>query len=486
MENKTDTAVNFGSLLSGERPLPHNIDAEKGVLGCMLNDPSLIVNSMSILKTREAFFSAAHQYISGALFEMAKNEEAVDVLTLANALKKGSELVQAGGEVYLLELMNSVPSTANFDKYLDIVQDASVLRRLIRRSSETLDQCLQDDATAGAVLDQLHKEVIDISDNLFKEESVALKDELDAAMGTIFRLAEGDKGERGFSTGYRDLDDKIGGLKRGEMIVLAARPSIGKTTLAMNIAANVALANTRGQSDKNIAVGVFSLEMNTQSLVLRMVASEAEISLKDIGNMNVTTNDFANIQKAANILADTEIHIDDSAQLDVMELRAKSRRMKEKFDVDLIVIDYLQLLRGRGLNRNASREQEVAQISGAIKGIAKELNIPVIILAQMNRQAEQGGASKEAARPKLSQLRESGSIEQDADIVMILHRDRGQQIEEDQAKIEAEGIMTELIVAKNRNGETGIVELNFMPQYTKFIDNDPQAGFAGDYDSDQF
>ncbi|WDE98025.1 replicative DNA helicase [Lentisphaera profundi] len=486
MEKKTDTAVNFGSLLSGERPLPHNLDAEKGVLGCMLNDPSLIVNAMSVLKTRDAFFSAAHRYISGAMFEMAKNEEAIDVLTLANALKKGSELVQAGGEIYLLELMNSVPSTANFDKYIDIVQDASVLRRLIRRSSETLQQCLQDEATAGDVLDQLHKEVIDISDNLFREESVALKAELGRAIDTIFRLAEGNKGEKGFSTGYRDLDDKIGGLKRGEMIVLAARPSIGKTTLAMNIAANVALSHTRGASDEKIAVGVFSLEMNTQSLVLRMVSSEAEISLKDVGNMNVTTNDFTNIQKAANVLAETEIHIDDSAQLDVMELRAKSRRMKEKFNVDLIVIDYLQLLRGRGLNSNSSREQEVAQISGAIKAIAKELNIPVIILAQMNRQAEQGGANKEAARPKLSQLRESGSIEQDADIVMILHRDRGRQIEEDQAKIEAEGMVTELIVAKNRNGETGIVELKFMPQFTKFLDNDPVAGFAGDYDNDQF
>ncbi len=169
-----------------------------------------------------------------------------------------------------------------------------------------------------------------------------------------------------------------------------------------------------------------------------------------------------------------------------MELRTKSRRMKEKFNVDLIIIDYLQLLRSRGLNRNASREQEVAQMSGAIKGIAKELNIPVMILAQMNRQAEQGGASKEAARPKLSQLRESGAIEQDADIVMILHRDRVKQIEEDQAKIEAEGMVTEVLVAKNRNGETGIVELKFIPQYTKFVDNDPASNFAGDYENNDF
>ena len=464
--------------------MPHNINAEKGVLGCMLNDPALIVGGVAVLKTHEAFFSAAHQLIAKHLFEMSKEEEAVDILTLSNSLKKQSELVQAGGEVYLLEVMHSVPTTANFDKYVDIVQDAFVLRRLVRRSTETIQKCLQDDATSSEVLDELHQEVSEISDNLFREESRSLKDEIGDAIETIMKMASGEDADLGFSTGYAELDDMSGGLKRGEMIVLAARPSIGKTTLAMNIAANVSLAHINDPSHKKIAIGVFSLEMNTQSLVMRMVASEAEVSLRDMGKADVTTNDFAGISRAANTLRDTEIHIDDSAQIDVMELRSKSRRMKEKFDIDLIVIDYLQLIRGRGQNKNASREQEVAQISGTIKAIAKELDIPVIILAQLNRQAEQGGG-KEAARPKLSHLRESGSIEQDADIVMILHRDRDKQIEEDQVKIQAEGIPTELIIAKNRNGETGIVTLNFRPQYTKFEERDP-ASFSGDYDNQGF
>ena len=451
----------------------------------MLNDPALIVGGIAVLKTHEAFFSAAHQLIAKHLFEMNKNEEAVDVLTLSNSLKKESELVQAGGEVYLLEVMHSVPTTANFDKYVDIVQDAFVLRRLVRRSTETIQKCLQDSANAAEVLDALHKEVVDISDNLFREESVSLKDEINNAIESIFKMASGEGNERGFSTGYPELDDMSGGLKRSEMIVLAARPSIGKTTLAMNIAANVALAHTKDPEHKKVAIGVFSLEMNTQSLVMRMVASEAEVSLRDMVGSEVSTNEFAGISRAANTLRDTEIHIDDSAQIDIMELRSKSRRMKEKFDVDLIVIDYLQLIQGRGQNKNASREQEVAQISGSIKAIAKELDIPVIILAQLNRQAEQGGGKEKAPRPQLSHLRESGSIEQDADIVMILHRDRSLQIEEDQAKIQAEGIPTELIIAKNRNGETGIVTLNFRPQYTKFEERDP-ASFSGDYDNTGF
>jgi len=275
------------------------------------------------------------------------------------------------------------------------------------------------------------------------------------------KLSSQDADSRGLQTGFTDLDKLITGLKPGDMIVLAARPSIGKTAFALNIVANVALGKSRAP------VGVFSLEMSTESLVLRLLCSLAQISLGDIRDRAISTARWAELLRAAGQLKEAPIYIDDSGDLDVLELRTKGRRMVREHGVKFLVIDYLQLLKAVGGNRNTTRENEVSQMSGRIKGLAKELGVPIMVLAQLNRQAEQPGQ-----RPRLSHLRESGAIEQDADIVAMLHRDP--ELETTKGSI-GEGTDAELIIAKHRNGPTGIVPLTFLSQYTRFADRSPVA-----------
>lgn len=459
---KPSSSINggVGPLLTGDRPLPHNLDAEKAVLGCVLTDPDTLKEAALRLHFQGAFYSSAHQTIFETILLMANSHEeqqAIDLITVSEALKSKGKLQAVGGDSYLAELMNVIPTTANIENYVKIVHEYAVLRKLIKTSSDIVQKCFDSDSQVNLLIDEVQQEISGVANLQAGNEAASISDYMKPAIDYLLQLNEQKGDAVGIPTGYKDLDHMITGLKPADMIVLAARPSIGKTTIALNIASNVAL-----RSDK--AVGIFSLEMNTLSLVLRLLCSEAKINLREFRQGVLSHARWVHITNAAEKLRKAQVYIDDSGQLDVIELRAKARRMKEKYDVQFIVIDYLQLMKGTSMNSNSNREQEVAAISGGIKALAKELNIPILILAQLNRQAEQGG------RPKLSHLRESGAIEQDADIVMILHREREAQQEADPADIARNGVESELIIAKHRNGETGIIELVFFPAYTLFQD----------------
>ena len=445
----------IGPLLTGDRPLPSNLDAEKAVLGCLMTDPDLISEAGPRLNFEGAFHSSSHQVIFETLLKMYNNEERnLDLITLSESLKSIKKLEAVGGDTYLMELMNTIPTTANFENYVKIVHEYAVLRRLIRTSSEVAHKCYEADQPVNELVDEVQKEIMEITNLQVSSDAEFIGDRVKDAINFIIELSE-NKGEgAGLPTKYTDLDGMIGGLRPGDMFVLAARPSIGKTTFALNVAVNVALHS-------NAPVAVFSLEMNTLSLVLRLICSEAKVNIRDIRDGLLSHSKWVEVTNAADRLRKAPIYIDDNGQVDVLELRAKARRLKEKHDIQFIVIDYLQLMKGTG-GAASSREQEVAQMSGGIKALAKELNIPIMILAQLNRQAEQSGQ-----RPKLSHLRESGAIEQDADIVAILHRDREETQEKSNDDLKA-GVESELIIAKHRNGETGIVPLLFFPSYTLF------------------
>ncbi|MCH2206667.1 MAG: replicative DNA helicase [Lentisphaerales bacterium] len=440
--------------------MPHNLDAEKAVLGCILTDPDTLKEAAVRLNFDGAFYSAAHQTIFSTIIKMANPKEgegqAIDLITVSEALSGQKKLTAVGGDAYLAELMNIIPTTANMENYVKIVHEYAVLRRLIRASSDVIQKCFDTDGEVNLLLDEVQQEISEVANLQTGKDAESIGDYMKSAIDYLLQLNDNTGDAVGIPTGYKDLDNMITGLKGGDMIVLAARPSIGKTAFALNIAANVALRAKK-------AVGIFSLEMNTLSLVLRLLCSEAKLNIREMRQGVLSHARWVEVTSAADRLRKANIFIDDTGQLDVIEMRAKARRMKEKSNIEFIVIDYLQLMKGTG-GANSSREQEVAQMSGGIKALAKELNVPILILAQLNRQAEGGD------KPKLSHLRESGAIEQDADIVALLHRDRELQQTTDQSEIEKNGLESELIIAKHRNGETGIIELLFMPAYTQYVD----------------
>ncbi len=441
--------------------MPHNTEAEVAVLGCILLDAGTALDVVrNTLKDPECFYNPSHRAIFQTICDMRVDSDGqvqgIDLVTVADALDRRGRLTEVGGKSYLAQLLNSVPTAANVEHYVDIVHQNAVLRRLIRSSADILERCYEPRDSIKELLDDVEREVREITTLKSGGRSIAVSEAIIEAIDHIDKLHNNDPSIIGLQTGYESFDRIIMGLRPTEMVVLAARPSIGKTALALNMAENIAL------SSNPMAVGIFSLEMSIKQLVLRLLCSLSRISLGDIRDCAVSQGRWQDIMQAGSRLRKAPIYIDDtSATLDVMELRARARRMKQDHDIQVLFIDYLQLLRPVGSNRNTTRENEVSQISGHIKGLARELNIPIVVLAQLNRQAEQTGQ-----RPKLSHLRESGAIEQDADIVALLHRER--DIEMLDAAEMRNGVEAELIVAKNRNGRTGIASLLFIPAYTRF------------------
>lgn len=439
-----------------ERTLPHNLEAEAAVLGCIFLDP---VNALEIASTKlnfdGSFYRPAHQLIFSQLLAISNSSSAahIDLIHFADVLDKEGSLEQIGGRAYLSQLMNSVPTAANVELYVDIVHQNAILRRLISTCVGTIDKCFDSVDDVHALLDTIETEVLSVTGLTQTGKLRTLRDLVITAVEHVEKLLHGDTEALGISTGFDDLDRLITGLKPGEMFVLAARPSIGKTALALNMAAYIAFG------DRHLPVGIFSLEMPAEQLVLRLLSSEARIGLREIREGALSNTRWQEIMNASQRLREAEVVIDDTGAIDVLELRAKARRMKRDHHIEALFIDYLQLLHVDA-NRNASRENEVSKMSGAIKALAKELHIPIVVLAQLNRQAEQPGQ-----RPRLAHLRESGAIEQDADVVALLHRDRDAQLDVEAVQ---RGVEAELIVAKNRNGETGLVPLTFLPAYTRF------------------
>jgi len=451
---RTDARLNI------DRLPPHALDMEQGVLGCQLLSPNECVGEV-IEKLKgtgvEVHYDLRHQTIQTELFEMYDNRIPIDVITLQQRLKDKGLLEQVGGIAYLSQLQDSVPSAANLSYYLEIVQEKFLLRRMIATCTEVVGRVYDYEGDVETLLDEVEKEILRINESRAQSSTASVKELVGKAILTVENYFGRQGTLNGIGTGFPDLDRMTDGLHGSEMIVIAARPSMGKTSLAMNIVEHVVL-------DQNLPAGVFSLEMSAESLVLRMLCSIARVNLRSIREGFMSEADFPKLTSAAGRLAKAKLLIDDSAGLSILDLRARARRMHQQHGVKLFVVDYLQLLHSTSRRSQDNRQQEIADISSGIKALAKELKVPVLVLSQLNRELEKDKSRK----PRLSDLRESGAIEQDADVVGLLYKPSAGDDEDGVPSEEADGLPVNLLIAKQRNGPTGDVNLTFLKSYTRF------------------
>ncbi|MDB4673207.1 replicative DNA helicase [Verrucomicrobiales bacterium] len=449
----------------GGRSLPSSIDAEKGVLGSMLQAPEEAIGEAVIKLSADAFYVPAHRTIFEILTDLHDKGQPVDPISLQQTLVDRKLLDQVGGPSMVAELFTFVPTAANLGFYTDIVSDKSTLRRVILSCTECITRAYDDQEDVAGLLDEVEAKILKVREDGDQKASMGtMKEHVMEALDEIEKLVENPNGVTGLPTGFKDYDEMTNGLHGGEMVVIAARPSMGKTSFAMNIVEHVAIEAGR-------PCAVFSLEMSTASLVQRLLCSRAEIEMGKLrGGFISKKRDFRRLTRAAEELSVSNIFIDDTPGLSILEMRAKARRFKKMYGIEMIMIDYLQLLKSTSKKAGDNRQVEIAEISAGVKSIAKELNIPVIVLAQLNRNPESRTAksSATAGRPRISDLRESGSIEQDADLVGLLTRS-AYYAETDDEKEEEEG-KAELIIAKQRNGPTGDIPLTFMNKYMRFLD----------------
>lgn len=437
------------------RTLPHSADAEQGVLCSMLLSPREVIGECVERIDASHFHIPAHATIYELLVEFWNKQTPIDLITLTQGLSDRGLLDQVGGPAFVNHLFTFIPTAANLNYYLEIVREKFILRQIIVSCTECVARAYNDQDEVQTLLDDVEKNIFSITENRFKGKMPLLKDQVMEAIEKLVELYDRKGAITGLPTGFAELDKMTNGLHESEMVIIAARPSMGKTALAMNIAEHVAI-------DQNKAVAIFSLEMSSQQLVQRLLCSRAKVSMQRVRDGFLAERDFQTLTDIAAKIADSKIYIDDTAGLSILELRAKARRFKAQHDISLIVIDYLQLLKSTSRRAQDNRQLEIMEISSGIKALAKELRIPIIVLAQLNRKPEERGGG----RPRLSDLRESGSIEQDADVVGLLVREEYYE-EDDEAKKEAEG-RAELIIAKQRNGPVGDVPLTFLKEFTRF------------------
>jgi len=441
-----------------DRLPPHSTEAEQGVLGCCLLDPNQCVGEcIETLKDdgQMAFYDLRHQTVYETLATMFNARQPIDLITVQQHLKDRQLLEQIGGIAYLSQLQDAVPSAANLAYYLDIVREKYLLRKLITTCSGVVGKVFDYEGNVEELLDEVEKEVLRVNESRSQASMVPVNTLVHEAIATIENYFARNGQLGGLGTGFADLDKMTDGLHGGEMIVIAARPSMGKTSLAMNIAEHVAL-------ELKLPVGVFSLEMSSASLILRMMCSLARVNLRSIREGFMSESDFPKLTNAAGRLSGSKLFIDDTAGLSILQLRARARRMAQQHGIKLFVIDYLQLLNSTAARAKENRQQEIADISSGIKALAKELKVPIIVLAQLNREIEKDKNRK----PRMSDLRESGSIEQDADLVGLLYKPDTD--DDEAAPAEADGLPVSLVIAKQRNGPTGDVHLTFLKPYTRF------------------
>jgi replicative DNA helicase len=443
-----------------DRLPPHSIEAEQGVLGCILLAPNDCVGEC-VEKMRsgaEVFYDLRHQTIFQTLVEMFQKSEGIDLITLQQKLKDAQQLENVGGLAYLASLPDMAPSGAHLSYYIDIVLEKHLLRKVLQTCGGIMGRVHEYEGAVESLLDEVERDILKIAEERVSGANVAIKELVNRAITKIEEYHHNQGMLTGIPTGFSDFDKMTTGLHEGDMVVIAARPSVGKTSLAMNIAEHVAL-------EHKIPVGVFSLEMTADQLVLRMLCSRSRVNLRNIRDGFLAERDFPKLTGTAGKLASAPLFIDDSSGLSILQLRAKARRMWQQYGIKLFVIDYLQLLNSTS-RRAENRQQEIADISGGIKALAKELKVPIIVLSQLNRELEKRGPGE---RPRLSDLRESGSIEQDADMVGLLYREsKNKDGEDDGAELEQDAIPVKLFIAKQRNGPTGDVDLTFLKGYTRF------------------
>lgn len=432
---------------------PHNTEAEQSVLGSLMLDKDAIIKVADIVRVGD-FYKGDHNTIYEAMLELYSDREPIDVLSLSNRLEEKGKLDAVGGSAYLATLVNVVPSASNVAHYAKVVQKKSLLRRLITTATEMVEMGYDEEKDVENILDEAEQKLFAVSQKYLKQDFIPIRSILEEAFNRIDELHKSDKAFRGTPTGYTDLDNILSGLQASDLIILAARPSVGKTTFALDIARQIGVHS-------KIPVGVFSLEMSSDQLVDRMIAAQAGVDLWRLRTGKLQTegddNDFQKIGEAIGILSEAPIFIDDTSSANIMEMRTMARRLQAEHKLGVIIIDYLQLMEGRS-RMGDNRVQEISEISRGLKQLAKELNVPVIALSQLSRAVE----SRPDQIPKLSDLRESGSIEQDADVVLFLYR-------EDRVKPDTpnKGI-ADVIIAKHRNGPVGKISLFFDENSTTF------------------
>jgi len=439
---------------------PQNIEAEQSLLSCLLIDKDAIIKVADIISEND-FYKDAHRIIFTTVKELYNHHEPIDILSLANRLDEKKQLADIGGRTYLANLSSFVATSSNVVHYANIIQRKATLRRLQTAASEIMDLSYQEEEEIDKVLDQTEQKIFSVSQKYLKNTFLPIDNLLTEAFERIDELHKHGGKLRGLPTGFPDLDNILAGLQKSDLIILAARPSVGKTSLALDIARQAAIKSKEG-------VGLFSLEMSKEQLVDRLLCSQSHVNLWKMRTGKLSDreedNDFTRIGEAMGQLSEAPIYIDDSPISSIMEIRTKSRRLQMEKGLGLIVIDYLQLMEGRG-RYGDNRVQEVAEISRGLKAIARELNIPVLALSQLSRAVEQTGGP---AIPRLAHLRESGSIEQDADVVMFIYRKAADRHYSRDDLPEAEKNLAQIYIAKHRNGPTGKIELFFNEEIVSF------------------
>ncbi len=428
---------------------PHSIEAEQSVLGAMILDKEAINTAIEIIRPDD-FYKEANKEIFEAILVLFNKNEPVDLITLSEELKRRGTLENTGGVTYLANLSSGVATTANVKYYCKIVEEKSILRRLIRSCDDVIAKSYENSDEVNAIIEKAEKSIFDITQGRHREGFAPLKEVLLSSFSQIEERAANQGSLTGLTTGFIDLDNKLSGLQKSDLILLAARPSMGKTAISVNIVTNAALK-------ANANVAIFSLEMSKEQLVQRMISSTAHVDLQKIISGRLSEEEWIQVINAMGPLSQANIFIDDTAGISLMEMKAKCRRLKIEKGLDLVMIDYLQLMQLEG--HQESRQQEISAISRGLKALAKEMECPVIALSQLSRAPE----LRSDHRPILSDLRESGAIEQDADVVLFLYRDEYYHEDSEKKNI------GEVIIAKHRNGPTGSIELVFKKEFTKFV-----------------
>jgi replicative DNA helicase len=436
-----------------DRTLPHNLEAEKSVLGAILINNDAFNHAAELIDSRD-FFRDAHCRIFDKMVALSERGDAIDLVTLKEELQRASELDQVGGPAYIASLADGVPRTANVEHYARIIKEKATLRNLIHSANRILSTAYEAEQDADLILDSAEKAIFEIAEDRIREGFVPLRDLVQSSFATIEKLQQHKGMVTGVPTGFVDLDEMTSGLQPSDLVLVAARPSMGKTSFVLNVAQHVGIHT-------DMTVGFFSLEMSKEQLFMRMLTSEARIDAHRFRSGYLSEKDYGRLSHALGTLAEARVFIDDTASIGVLEMRAKARRLQAEHGLNLLIIDYIQLMQGRG--RFESRQQELASISRSLKGLAKELNVPIVALSQLSRAPE----TRSDHRPQLSDLRESGALEQDADVVMFIFREDQYRTSEGQPNQDAAGI-AEIIVGKQRNGPTGVAKLAFIKEHTRF------------------
>ncbi|MEQ1907542.1 MAG: replicative DNA helicase [Vicinamibacterales bacterium] len=437
---------------AAERTLPHNLEAERSVLGAVLLHNDAFDTAAEVIDSSD-FFRDAHRRIFDKMVRLAERGDAIDLVTLKEELTRSSELEAVGGPAYISALLDGVPRSTNVEHYARIIKEKATLRSLIYSANKILSNAYEAEDEADTILDNAESAIFAIADKKVRDGFVSLKDLAETSLDTIEKLASRKELVTGVPTGFTDLDEMTSGLQPSDLIIVAARPSMGKTSLVLNMAQHV---GTR----TDMTVGIFSLEMSKEQLFLRMLTGEARIDAHRLRGGFLGEKDWGKLSQALGTLSEAKIFIDDTPSIGVLEMRAKCRRLQAQHGLNLVVIDYVQLMQGRG--RFENRTLEVASISRSLKGLAKELQVPIVLLSQLSRATE----SRSDHRPQLSDLRESGALEQDADVVIFIYRE-DQYADKNAPPTEMAGT-AELIIGKQRNGPTGVVKLAFIREFTRF------------------